>query len=144
MSRIIKIETSVISKNWPFPSSPGLCIITRLSAQPLMRKWFFIRMKKNPFSQERLYTWPHFESEGFRDSQVAYCLQSSNYFKLTPPQDPCLQVVHCRTWHSFRSAGFGVCAQWFSSTTFCCLPLTSTHSTSRYWVPGFSPHDTEH
>ena len=100
--------------------------------------------EKNPFSQERLYTWPHFESEGFWDSQVAYCLQSSNYFKLTPPQDPCLQVVHGRTWHSFRSAGFGVCAQWFSSTTFCCLPLTSTHSTSRYWVPGFSPHDTEH
>ena len=79
MSRIIKIETSVISKNWPFPSSPGLCIITRLSAQPLMWKWFFIRMKKNPFSQERLYTWPHFESEGFwtRKSLTVYNLATT-------------------------------------------------------------------
>ena len=29
--------------------------------------------EKNPFSQERLYTWPHFESEGFWNSEVAYC-----------------------------------------------------------------------
>ena len=52
MSRIIKIETSVISKNWPFPSSPGLCIITRLSAQPSIWQWFFIRMKKTHFHKK--------------------------------------------------------------------------------------------
>ena len=29
----------------PVPSSPGLCIKTRLSAQPLIWKWFFILMQ---------------------------------------------------------------------------------------------------
>ena len=32
---------------------PGLCIKTRLSAQPLIWKWFFILMQINSFSQER-------------------------------------------------------------------------------------------
>ena len=49
-----------------FRVSRGICIKTRLSAQPLMRKWLFI------LSQERLRTWPHFESEDFWNSEVAY------------------------------------------------------------------------
>ena len=32
-------------RNRPFPSSPDLCITTRLSAQPLIWKWFFILMQ---------------------------------------------------------------------------------------------------
>ena len=55
-----------------FRVSPGLCIKTRLSAQPLVWKYFFILMQ-NSFPQERLCTWPHFESEGFLNSEVAYC-----------------------------------------------------------------------
>ena len=35
---------SLLHENLPFPSSPGLCIKTRLSAQPLIWKWFFILM----------------------------------------------------------------------------------------------------
>ena len=47
----------------------GLCI--KVSAQPLIRKWFFIfRQIKLDFSQERLCTWPHFENEGLWDSVV--------------------------------------------------------------------------
>lgn len=63
---------------------------------------------------------------------------------LTLPQDPCLQVVHGETEHSFMTAGFGVYVQWFSSTNTCFADCKRTHSTSRYCVPGFSPHDTEH
>ena len=51
---------------------PGLCIKTRLSAQPLI--WindFSFSCKQNSFPQERLSTWPHFESEGFRNSEMA-------------------------------------------------------------------------
>ena len=52
-----------------FPQS--LCIKTRLSAQPLIWKWFFILMQiKLIFT--RSCTWPHFESEGFWNSEEAY------------------------------------------------------------------------
>ena len=43
-----------------FRVPPGLCFKTRVGAQPLI------------FSQERLRTWPHFESEGFWNSEVVY------------------------------------------------------------------------
>ena len=58
----------------------GLCIKTRLSTQPLIRKWFSFSFscKQNSFSQERLCTWPHFESEGFWNSEVAYSFKSGN------------------------------------------------------------------
>lgn len=69
---------------------------------------------------------------------------ANEWSTLTLPQEPCFQLVHGRTLHSFMPAGFGVCAQCFSSTTVCCSGLTKTHSTSRYCVPSFSPHDTEH
>ena len=36
---------SLLHENLPFPSSPGLCIKTRLSAQPLIWKWFVILMQ---------------------------------------------------------------------------------------------------
>ena len=35
-------------------------------------KDFSFTCKQNSFSQERLCTWPHFESEGFWNSEVAY------------------------------------------------------------------------
>ena len=50
----------------------GLCIKARLSAQPLIWKLFFILMQIKQFSQERLCTWPLFESEGFFNSEVDY------------------------------------------------------------------------
>ena len=35
---------------------------------------FSFTCKQNSFRQERLCTWPHFESEGFWKSEVAYFL----------------------------------------------------------------------
>ena len=57
-----------------FRVRPGLCNKTRLSAQPLIRKWFFILMQiKTHFHRKGcVSTWPHFESEGFWNSEVAY------------------------------------------------------------------------
>ena len=56
-----------------FQVSPGLCIKTRLSAQPLIWKWYLILMQTKLLSQERLCIWPHFEREGgFWNLEVAY------------------------------------------------------------------------
>ena len=62
----------------PFPSSPG----------PLYQLWFGNYF---PFSckithclLERLCTWPHFESEGFWNSEVAYFLPQPSAFKISP------------------------------------------------------------
>ena len=57
-----------------FRVPPGLCFKTRVGAQPLIWKTFFILMQ-NSFSQERLCTWPHFESGGFWNSKVAYYIR---------------------------------------------------------------------
>ena len=53
-----------------FPVPPVLCIKTRLSAQPLIWK-------------ERLCTWPHFESEGFWNSEVAYYVREEIHDTIT-------------------------------------------------------------
>ena len=51
---------------------------TRLSAQPSIWKWFFILMEiKLIFTRNDscAYTWPHFESEGFGNPEVAYYIE---------------------------------------------------------------------
>ena len=55
-----------------FRAPPGLCIKTRLRVQPLIWNWFSFLMQWKLFSQERFCTWPHFKSEGFWISEVAY------------------------------------------------------------------------
>ena len=50
----------------------GLCIKTRFSAQPLIWKCFSILLQIKLIFTKRLGTWPHFESEGFWNSEVAY------------------------------------------------------------------------
>ena len=45
---------------------------------------FSFLWKYNSFSYERLCTWPHFESEGFRNTEVAYCLVMG-WFRLLLP-----------------------------------------------------------
>ena len=37
--------------------------------------------KLNSFSQERLCTWPHFRSEGFWNSEVAYYIMDNHNYK---------------------------------------------------------------
>ena len=61
--------------------SLGLCIKTR--AQPLIWKWFFILMQNYSLSQERLCTWPHFESKGFWNSEVAHFLPQPSAWQIT-------------------------------------------------------------
>ena len=57
-----------------FRVPPALCIETRLSAQPLIRRWFFILMQIKLIFTRKVAAWPHFESEGFWNLAVAYCL----------------------------------------------------------------------
>ena len=65
----------VIAEIGHFRVPPGLCIKTRLSAQPLIWKWFFSLMQvKLIFTRKVVKTWPHFESEGFWNTEVAYWL----------------------------------------------------------------------
>ena len=55
-----------------FRVTPGLCIKTRLSAQPLIWKWLFILMQIKLIFTRKVCTWPHFESEGFWNWEGAY------------------------------------------------------------------------
>ena len=43
-----------------------------------MELFFHFHANKTSFSQERLCTWPHFESEGFWNSEVAYWIVLKN------------------------------------------------------------------
>ena len=61
-----------MSKIGHFRVPPGLCIKMRLSAQPLIWKWISILMQIKLIFTKRLSTWPHFESESFRNSEMAY------------------------------------------------------------------------
>ena len=61
-----------LSNNIPFPSSLGPVYQKEV-------KWLALNMifhshahANNSFSQERLRTWPHFETEGFWNSEVGY------------------------------------------------------------------------
>ena len=46
LKTVLKVDKTVnVPVNRPFPSSPDLCIKTRLGAQPLIWKWFFILMQ---------------------------------------------------------------------------------------------------
>ena len=51
----------------------GLCIKTRLNAQPLIWKWFFILMQIKLIITRKVVHLASFESEGFWISKVAYC-----------------------------------------------------------------------
>ena len=68
-SRPMMMMMMICVLNRPFPSSP----------RPLYQnevKWygndFSFSCKYDSFLQERLCTWPHFESKGFWNSEVAY------------------------------------------------------------------------
>ena len=61
-----KLLSSNVTGHFRVP--PCLCIKTRLSAQPLIWKWFFILMQI-----KLIFTRKVVHSEGFRNSGVAYC-----------------------------------------------------------------------
>ena len=59
----------------PFPSSPGPLYQNEVKCSTFdMEVIFHSRANKTHF-HKRLWTWPHFESEGFRNSEVAYSSQ---------------------------------------------------------------------
>ena len=60
-----------------FRVPPGLCIKSRLNAQSLIWKWFFILMQIKFIFTISLCTWPPFESEGFWNSEVGYFARES-------------------------------------------------------------------
>ena len=70
-----ELKTKIIIPVGHFRVPPGLCIKTRLNAQPLIWKWFSFSCKWNSFSQERLFTWPHFESGSSWNSEVDYSMK---------------------------------------------------------------------
>ena len=57
------------SKVGLFRVASSFCSNARLSAKPLIWKWFLILMQINSFSQERSCTYPRFESENFWNSE---------------------------------------------------------------------------
>ena len=62
-----------MQKNRPFPSSPGALHENEVKCSAFhMEMIFHSHANKTHFTQERLCTWPHFESEGFWNSEVAY------------------------------------------------------------------------
>ena len=59
--------------NWPFPSSPGPLYQNEVKCSAFdMHMIFHFHATQNSFSHERLSTWPHFETKGFWNSEVAY------------------------------------------------------------------------
>ena len=58
-------------RNKPFPSSPGLCIKTRLSAQLLIWKWYFILMQIKPMFTRKVLHLASFWRWGFLESVLA-------------------------------------------------------------------------
>ena len=73
--------------NRPFPGTPGLCFKTRLSAQPLICKWFFILMQIKLIFTRKVVHLASFWKWGFWNSEVAHCyvirphLSRLGYFK---------------------------------------------------------------
>ena len=57
----------------PFPSSPAVCIKTRLSAQPLIWKWFFILMQIKLIFTRKVVHLASLWKWGFWNSEVARC-----------------------------------------------------------------------
>ena len=51
-----------------------------------MEMIFHSYANKNAFSQERLCTWPHFESEGLWNSEVAYWVRFADLELTTVPE----------------------------------------------------------
>ena len=63
----------MLRTNWPFQSYPGPLYQNDVKCSAFDKEMIFhSHANKNSFSQERLCTWPHFESEGFWNSKVAY------------------------------------------------------------------------
>ena len=56
-----------------FPSFPGPLYQNEVNCSVFNTEMIFHRMQINSFSKERLCTRPHFESEGFWNSEVPYC-----------------------------------------------------------------------
>ena len=72
--RLLLFYNAALNAIGHFRVPPGLCIKTMLSAQPLICKWFFILMQiKLIFTRKVLHLEPHIESEGFWNSEMAYC-----------------------------------------------------------------------
>ena len=74
--------------NRPFPSSPGPLYQNEVKCSAFdMEMIFHSHAHKTHFlteemSFERLCTWPHFESEGFWNSEVAYFILGLNIIPL--------------------------------------------------------------
>ena len=66
--------------NGPFPISAGSLYQNEVKCSVfLYGNDFSLSRKQNSFSQERLCTWPRFESEGFWNSEVACWCNKQNY-----------------------------------------------------------------
>ena len=99
-TKIVVVDVNSSPKDDPanqkighFQVPTGLCIKTRLRAQPLIWKWFFIFMKTHFHNKILCTCWPHFESEGFWNSEVAYCRKSNWRYRFC-------KTGHPRNWRS--------------------------------------------
>ena len=79
--RLLLFYNAALNAIGHFRVPPGLCIKTMLSARPLICKWFFNPMRiKLIFTRKVVHLEPHIESEGFWNSEMAYCPSNRVFF----------------------------------------------------------------
>ena len=79
--RLLLFYNAALNAIGHFRVPPGLCIKTMLSARPLICKWFFNLMRiKLIFTRKVVHLEPHIESEGFWNSEMAYCPSNRVFF----------------------------------------------------------------
>ena len=75
----VKKEGLLGAHNRPLPSSPGPLYQNEVKSSAFdMEMIFFSLASKTHFHRKGLCTWPHFESEGFWDLEVAYSVCEGN------------------------------------------------------------------
>ena len=79
-----------MSPTRPFPSSPVHLYQSEVKYSAFDMQMSYHSHAKNSFSQERLCTWPYFESEGFWNSEVIYSFVARG--EGTPKKKGCLHT----------------------------------------------------
>ena len=114
----------------PFRSSSG-----PLYQNEVKLYGFLFSCKYNSFSQEKLSTWPHFESEGFWNSEITYCSQTFPRPSSPPPalwrvfsgegkdKRPLADLVTSEVFfaNDLRLNFFNACYQWLNVSLDACM-----------------------
>ena len=97
--------TSIVQHNRPFPSCPGPLFQNkgRRSAFDMEIIFHSHANKTHFFSRERFCTYPHFESEGFWNSEVAYFKRTEQLIEKTWGRG-CVVLLVSTKWRNISLA----------------------------------------